>query len=280
MSVDELVPLWSIVWRAGLFLTLWGVLLAAPVVLVAQRAPSLVAAYPQQSALYFEVVTAGAVVAAAWVMARVADGRDFSTVGFASATPLRDLGAGALLGVGWLLLCLGVLWALGAVQSLRPIPLPEPALGWAVAALFLNTITQEVLARGYVFQTIQAHASTMWAIAVSSVLFAAYHAGAFNGSWLAAINVVLAGMLFAVIYVLSGSLWAPIGLHFAWNVLVGPLLGLTVSGRGSLAVGAPALALRGPDILTGGTFGLEASLVVTVATLIVIVVLAIPSRLG
>jgi membrane protease YdiL (CAAX protease family) len=274
------MSLWSIVWRVGLFLTLWGVLLAAPVVLVSQRAPGFIAAYPSQSRLYFELVTAGGVVAASWVMARFVDGRAFSTLGFASSNAVRDVGIGALVGAGWLVLSLGALWTLGALRPLRSIQLAEPALAWSVAALFLNTVTQEALTRSYVFQTIQTHANTLWAIAASSVLFAAYHAGTFNGSWLAPINVFLAGVLFAVVYLASGNLWAPIGLHFAWNVLVGPLLGLTVSGRSSLALGTPALALRGPDLLTGGSFGLEGSVIVTIATLIVICAIGLGSRFG
>ena len=278
--MDELTSLWSIVWRVGLFLTVWGVLLAAPVVLVSKRTPGLIAAYPQQSQVYFELVTAVAIVAAAWVMARFADGRAFSTLGFASTTAVRDVGIGALVGAGWLILCLGALWVFGALQPARSIQLAEPALAWSAAALFVNTVTQETLARGYVFQTIQTHTNTLWAIAASSVLFAAYHAGAFNGSWLAAINVFLAGVLFASVYLASGSLWAPIGLHFAWNLLVGPVLGLTVSGRASLALGTPALALRGPDLLTGGTFGLEGGVIVTVATLLVTGAVAVGSRLG
>ena len=109
------MSLWSIVWRVGLFLTVWGVLLAAPVVLVSKRMPGLIAAYPQQSQMYFELVTAGAVVAAAWVMARFADGRAFSTLGFASTTAVRDVGIGASIGAGWLTLCLAALWAFGAL---------------------------------------------------------------------------------------------------------------------------------------------------------------------
>jgi len=276
--IDQLLSLWAVTWRVALFFTLWGVLLAGPVVLVSQRAPALVAAYPRQSRLYFELVTVVTIVAAAWVMVRLVDGRDPATLGFASANPLRDLARGALVAIAWLGLCLAVLWTFGLIAPRGSLQVGASALAWAAVPLFLNTVSQEVLARSYVFQTIQAHTNTVWAIGASSLLFAAYHAGGFNGSWLAAMNVFLAGILFAFAYVAAGNLWVPIGLHFVWNLLVGPVLGLTVSGRDSLVVGAPAFEFHGPDVLTGGSFGLEASVVVTVATLAIAAGIALVAR--
>src|SRR5256885_3507509 len=111
--VDEVLSLWSILWRVGLFLTVWGVLLAAPVVLVSQRAPAFIKAHPLGSQVYFELVTCASILAAAWAMARFADGRGFSTLGFTASTAVRDAGIGALVGAGWLVLALGALWAVG-----------------------------------------------------------------------------------------------------------------------------------------------------------------------
>ena len=133
--------------------------------------------------------------------------------------------------------------------------------------MMLNTVTQEVLARGYIFQTIASKTSPTWAIFFSAVLFVLYHAGGLRGAPLATINVFGAGVLFGVAFHLSGNLWLPISIHFAWNFLLGPVLGLSISGH-AWRNGWRLLAIQGPSLFTGGAFGLEGSLVVTLTTVL------------
>jgi hypothetical protein len=59
-------------------------------------------------------------------------------------------------------------------------------------------------------------------------------------------------------------------MHAAWNFLLGPALGLTVSGTDELATGWRAFALDGPAWATGGDFGLEGSVLVTVTTTLLV----------
>jgi uncharacterized protein len=68
-----------------------------------------------------------------------------------------------------------------------------------------------------------------------------------------------AGVLLAVAYAATGRLWLPIGIHIGWNFTEGRIFGVPVSGFPAV----PSLfrgTVSGPDFLTGGTFGLEASL--------------------
>ena len=60
------------------------------------------------------------------------------------------------------------------------------------------------------------------------------------------------------------SLWFAMGLHTAWNFLQGTIFGVAVSG-----IGAPTDSLFQPLIqgnpwLTGGAFGIEASVIAVV----------------
>lgn len=59
-------------------------------------------------------------------------------------------------------------------------------------------------------------------------------------------------------------------MRFAWNLLLGPVLGLTVSGTDQLGLGWCMLALEGPEVFTGGSFGLEGGLIVTLTTSLLI----------
>ena len=70
----------------------------------------------------------------------------------------------------------------------------------------------------------------------------------------------VAGVLLAAAYLRSRALWLPWGIHLAWNAVLGVGFGLPVSGLTQFAVVVQGTA-QGPEWLTGGGYGLEASVV-------------------
>ena len=118
------------------------------------------------------------------------------------------------------------------------------------------------------------------AIVLSAALFAFQHAGNPNVSPLALTNIFLAGALFGLLLAATRSLALIWGLHFAWNSLL-VLLGLPVSGyRIALHQHLINLTARSSGITTGGAFGPEASIPLTVVLIIVIAAVArmLPTR--
>ena len=265
-----LSPFWAILWRSGLFIVLWGILLAPAVVPFAARLKAGQRVNPAQM-LYFEAAGALTILAAAWLMVRLVDRRPFISLGFGLGHLSRDLLLGASIGAGWLFLSIAILWLAGWIAPQSSPPILWFNLVWTAGALVFNTLCQEVLARSYIFQTIQSRTSPLVAILSSSVLFSACHAGAFHGAWLLpAFNVFIAGVLFGAAYYLTGNLWLPIAIHFTWNFLVGPVLGLTVSGRDELNGGWQVFSVHGPQLFTGGPFGIEGGFVVTLTSALII----------
>ena len=257
---------WTIIWKSLLFLVLWGVLLAPFVIPIQARIPQFHKDYPLQLQLYFDAVSAVLVLAAGWIMVRFIDRRPFITLGFGPEHWVRDVLAGAVLGTLWLGISVLALWIMGFVSVLPWAGISLSVLCWSGAALVFNTVTQEVLVRSYIYQTIQSKANFVWAIVITSVIFMLFHAGALKGAILPVLNLFLAGVLFGVARHRTGNLWLPIAIHFVWNFLLGPVLGLTVSGQDDLNSGWRMLVLKGPDLWTGGSFGLEGGLAVTIAT--------------
>jgi membrane protease YdiL (CAAX protease family) len=163
----------------------------------------------------------------------------------------------------WKIVCFFVVWAIlyapFIVPLTRRLESPTPltrlyveSMGAVTAA---NSVTQEVLFRGYIQQTIESCFARIAGILGSALLFALFHAGVIR-SVLSALNIVAAGCLLGVGYAITRNLWLPIGLHFGWNFVQGPLLGLTVSGQ-SLSGGWRVFQLDGPALLTGGAFRLS-----------------------
>jgi len=195
-----LLPIWTIIWKFLLFFLLWGMLSALFIIPFIDQLKQFEKVYPLQVQLYFDVAGALAMLVAAWIMVRFIDRRPFITLGFAPDHMVHDSLLGVGIGAAWLGLSVLVLWMMKWV-SLRPsFTISWSTLVWVAVALVFNTLTQEVLVRSYIYQTIQSQTNFIWAIVISSVLFMALHAGAFEGAWLPAVNVFLAGMLFGVAY--------------------------------------------------------------------------------
>lgn len=63
-------------------------------------------------------------------------------------------------------------------------------------------------------------------------------------------------MLFQWAYLRTGSLWLPIGIHFAWNLLQDNLLNLPGERAGDALFGL-ATRQQGPGWIVGTSYGIE-----------------------
>ena len=130
--------------------------------------------------------------------------------------------------------------------------------GFELVAVFIPAAIHEELAfRGYLFQKMR-----MWnrraAIGITSIVFAALHVGNRGITALAIANLLLAGVLLALAYERFERLWFPIGIHLAWNLLSGPILGFGVSGYAARTTLLRTVGSGAPWV-TGGMFGIEGS---------------------
>jgi CAAX protease family protein len=124
--------------------------------------------------------------------------------------------------------------------------------------LICGALAEELMFRGYPFQRLEEAIGPYGAIAVFSVLFGAVHLMNPGASALGLLNTVLIGIVLAIAYLRTRALWLPLGLHFSWNATLGLIFGLPVSGLRIFNVVTHASA-TGPQWLTGGSYGIEAS---------------------
>ena len=135
--------------------------------------------------------------------------------------------------------------------------------------LFLLTamvpgITEEIVSRGILFRLTEEGLGTWIALLVSALFFGFAHISNPGATaWSSLAISIEAGLLFGLLYHVTRSLWWCIGLHVGWNFVQGAVFGIPVSG---IEVdGLIESRLQGPDWLSGGGFGAEAS-VLTVLT--------------
>lgn len=176
----------------------------------------------------------------------------------APAALLPQTVVGMLLGCVLFATIIGLLALTGHYHYLGSALLP------GLVAAFVTTVTpavlEELLFRGFLFRVVQSIGGTWIAIAISALLFGALHAANPHATIVSSLAIALeAGVLLAAAYAATGRLWLAIGIHIGWNFTQGSIFGVPVSGIQA----TPSLfrgTISGPDFLTGGPFGLEASL--------------------
>ena len=204
---------------------------------------------------------------ATWLLAVLIDGRRLSWLGLRGGIGgVTELVLGSLAGVAIVGVPILVLAALGWVSWTA---LAESSLwrGVEVSALvFGAAFSEELLFRGYPFRVVQARFGPVAAVVATSVAFGLAHGANPGIGPLPFLNIGLAGVLLGVSYWRTGSLWFVGGVHFGWNWLMAAS-GLSVSGLDVSISGLDA-ALSGPPLWTGGAFGPEGGLLVTILTAI------------
>jgi uncharacterized protein len=188
----------------------------------------------------------------------------------------RELGFGTLIGLGMAFVAWGIVAASGTLRWQGMDDFGTYAL--VSLSIIFNAAGEELMFRGYLFQRGIEILGTTTATILGAAIFALAHL--FNPylSWLAIVNIFLAGIFFSLCYLRTGSLWLPMAAHATWNLVLAKVLGVTVSGldfgRSLLAVGD----ISGPDWLTGGGFGPEGGAAATVALLLgTVALLKIPA---
>jgi membrane protease YdiL (CAAX protease family) len=126
---------------------------------------------------------------------------------------------------------------------------------------FLIAITEEALYRGFIFANLYKQSNKYFAIIISSVIFSLMHAFNTSFSWIGMVNIVLIGILFCQLYLKKMNLSIPIGFHFSWNFLQGPVFGFSVSGFSTQGI-LKIESFSGSKFPFEG-FGLEGSLIST-----------------
>lgn len=142
---------------------------------------------------------------------------------------------------------------------------------WALAAsatAVTAAFMEELFFRGVLFRLVEQRVGSWLSIALSALVFGYAHArNPAAAAWSVAAIGLSAGVVLPLAFMATRRLWLPIGVHFGVNVTQGAIFGVPVSGHPTR--GVFAADVHGPPLLTGGSFGLEASVLVLVVAVIV-----------
>ncbi len=221
----------------------------------------------------FLVLGFGPIFLLLWAWLALFEKRPFWTIGLEKAGAIFKYGRGLVIGLAMFSAAVGLSASLGyiVIESGSPQRQGVAALG-GVMLVFVGWVVQgageEVLTRGWMLPVIGTRHRPLLGVIISSGVFAFYHSLNPNLSLLAIFNLFLFGLFAALFTLYEGGLWGICSIHTIWNWAQGNLCGLEVSGMPSAGGTFFNLAENGPDIITGGSFGPEGGLAVTIVLVV------------
>lgn len=198
-----------------------------------------------------------------YIFRRFADRKSFVSIGFSLSREPRSFLAGSGIAIAVLLSGFGILLLMGAV-GIESVQADARHLITTFLMFVCVSVFEEMLLRGYVLNNMMDVMNKYLALVLSSLLFSALHLLNPGMSVIAFINLFLAGMLLGAAYIFTRNLWLPIGMHLFWNYVQGPVLGFSVSGTSTGGQTLLTLSKHKSDLLNGGSFGFEGSVVCSV----------------
>jgi hypothetical protein len=216
------------------------------------------------------VISLTVILPLTYAFRRFLDGQSLRSLGLGREQGwVRHIVAGLLLGTALMGLIFLAEWAMGwlTVEGFSwQVQSSTSLLAGLFAYLLISiavAIYEELAFRGYILQNLRADWGVFAALVASSLLFGVFHGLNPNVTWLALLNIFLAGVLLAACYLVTRSLWLPMAFHFSWNFVQGPILSFPLSGLGT--TGLLVTSIEGNTLLTGGAFGPEGGLLGTAA---------------
>ncbi len=192
---------------------------------------------------------------------------------------LAELALGLALGAALLTLAVGVIALFGGYRvtgiSASPQLLAPLAIGIGAG------VVEEVVFRGILLRVLETWLGSWAALAITSLLFGLIHLMNPGASILTALGLVIeAGVLLGAAYLLTRRLWLAFGLHIVWNTLLAGVFSSAVSGSGTQS-GLLVAEVSGPTWLTGGSMGIEGSLLTVLLGFVAgILMLVLAARRG
>ena len=205
-----------------------------------------------------------------WVFRRYIDRKSILSMGFHLKGKYKDIIYGLF--VGFLLISLGfVILSLTNNLEIVLIQYSSKVVFGGFFLFIIAAMVEEIVFRGYVLNNFMDSFKNKYiALLLSSILFALIHGMNPNLSILGFVNLIVAGMALGITYIYTKNLWFPVFLHVSWNFFQGPIFGFEVSGLNFNSIIQQKVV--GSDLITGGDFGFEGSILITVLLLGMIVI--------
>lgn len=152
-----------------------------------------------------------------------------------------------------------------------------------LGAFIIQGAMEETLCRGFLMTSLSKKVSIPLAILVSSLAFAAPHFSSlftsnFIYSFIGIINLLLVSTIFSLLIINGRNIWIACGMHSFWNFALFNIFGLNLSGSSKKPISIFDFSTSSENILNGGSYGIESSIITTAVLVVCVVFLALKYR--
>jgi hypothetical protein len=220
------------------------------------------------------------IAVAAWIMSKI-EGRKIGQYGLALKQGLmKHLWLGLWIGFLASSATVLIIYLLHGIQIASPTihgtTILMSATAWG-GAFLLSAIAEEFLFRGYAQFTLATGIGFWPAAAVLSALFGLSHLSNEGETIFGALSVVSFGLLLCLFLRRTGTLWCAVGFHLGYDWSQTFFYGVPNSGF-TPSHNLFNVTLNGPQWLTGGTVGPEASVICPLVLAVVAILFSLRHR--
>ncbi|HDX9610981.1 TPA: CPBP family intramembrane metalloprotease [Bacillus toyonensis] len=221
------------------------------------------------------ILTFGGAIFFVFLWIKFVEKRSFSSIGFLNEQWMRKYLKGALIGFIFISIPVILLVLTGNVKlQMQEITMTVIfGIAGSLVAFLIQGATEEIVVRGWLFPVLSVRSRIWIGIVVTSFLFGFLHLLNPGITILSISNIILVGV-FAAFYVLKdSSLWGICAWHSIWNWAQYNVYGFAISGMTIYSTPLFKPVTSGNEVLHGGSFGIEGSIITTIMLSIASIVL-------
>jgi membrane protease YdiL (CAAX protease family) len=223
---------------------------------------------------YAEIlISLPSILLATFIARSVLDHRTFQSMGLKINRRMTlDLMVGFMIPLFIIGLIFLLEWGFGWLQIKTTSWRASPNSDWILSLLgslgyfIVIGFQEELIFRGYQLHNLIEGLDFTKGLILSSAFFALAHIFNPHTSLLSTLGIFISGLFLAYGWIRTHQLWLPIGLHMGWNFFEGVIFGFPVSGTDTFRLISHTVS--GPEVLTGGSFGPEAGLILLPALVV------------
>lgn len=183
----------------------------------------------------------------------------------------RESGMGFLVSMSLVVIIVLILYSFGYFEFIGFNPNKRVALDFVVR-FAMGAFIEELFFRLIVFRLTEELLGSWIALIIQVVFFGFAHQANENATFVTSLSLIaVGGIFYTAAFMYTRRIWLPLGIHMGWNYCQSGIFSMPNSG--TQYEGLIIAKVQGPQAITGGSFGIEASFIAILLCLIVGIVL-------
>lgn len=186
------------------------------------------------------------------------------TLGFKNSSIFKSISIGFFLAISAVFIIISTMVTLTDVKISVSDENNYKVLFLAIILFTIQGFTEEIVFRGYLMNRIAASKGKWMGVFINSLFFTIFHITNQSSSYLSSLNIYVIGVVLSLIFWYTDNIIIDGIFHGTWNFIIGLVLGINLSGINMPYSIFKTSLNSNNSVITGGNFGIEASIITTI----------------